>query len=304
MSPSSEQDDGALAATVSPVDAVRLATASWTDGEEFMDSTVDRMSEVAQRFARRVRTRASIEAVSVDDCDEFIHAATRNGAPPSLATLHFRRTTLRAVYRSLRYLGLSEIDPTLDLVLPPKSTRRTRPLTDDEINLLRLCALGRSTTNLRAAAALALAEATATTREIPLIRVADIDLRTSIVNLPGGARVDPRTVHLTKWGLGVLSRHLDGVSDRGDSTERHIIPVRGDTHRLPAQASTCNLIAALLDTAGLRTEPDVRPGSIRAWAGASAHRRSGRIEHAAALLGLRSLDATAELIAFDWTDRP
>lgn len=301
MSASDEHDNGANTGTLSPVDAVQLATASWGDGEEFMDSTVDRMSEVAHRFARRVASRTSIEEVSVDDCDEFIHAATRDGAPPSLATLHFRRTTLRAVYRSLRHHGLLETDPTLDLVLPPKSTRRTRPLADDEINLLRLCALGRSTTNLRAAVALALAEATATTREIPLITVADIDLTTSRVNLPGGARVEPRTVHLTKWGLGVLARHLESI---GDTTERHIVPVRGDAHRLPAQASTCNLVATLLDTAGLRTEPDVRPGSIRAWAGASAHRRSGRIDHAAGLLGLRSLDATAELIAFDWRHEP
>lgn len=283
-----------------PLDAVRVATASWSDEEAFMDSTIDRMSEVAHRFARRVAARTSIGEVTAGDCDEFIHAATSDGAHPSLATLHFRRTTLRALYRSLRHHGLSETDPTLDLLLPPKSTRRTRPLTDDEINLLRLCALGRPATNLRSAVALALAEATATTREIPLITVDDIDLTTSTLNLPGGARVDPRTVQLTKWGLGVLNRRLDGV---GSTANRYVVPVQGDTHRLAAQASTCNLIATLLDNAGLRTEPDVRPGSIRAWAGLTTHRTTGRIERAATQLGLRSLDATAELIGFDWQDQ-
>lgn len=285
---------------VNPSDAVLIATASWAD-EDLLDSTVERMSQVAHRFAKRVASRRSILDVSVEDCEEFIHAATRSGEPPSLATMHFRRTTLRAVYRSLRYQQLTDIDPTIDLALEPKSVRRTRPLTDEEINLLRLCALGRATTNLRGAVALALAEATATTREIPLVTVGDLDADASSIRLPGGGRVEPRVVSLTAWGAGVITRHLgDGAGDGDRRAGSHLLPVRGDTHRLPAQASTCNLIAVLLDNAGLRTEPDVRPGSIRAWAGAAAYRRTGCIEVAARLLGLRSLDATAELIAHDW----
>jgi hypothetical protein len=281
----------------SPAEAVRLATESWRGAEEFLDSTVARMSEVAQRFARRVAARESILEVSAEDCESFIHAATRCGANPSLATLHFRRTTLRAVFRSLRHLGVDVADPTLDLALPPKSVRTTRPLTDEEVNLVRICALGRGRGATRAAVALALAEATATTREIPLITAGDVDLDAGTVQLPGGARVKPRTAQLTRWGLGVLDRHL------GDcDPDQHLVPVRGDVERLAAQAGTCNLIGALLDSAGLRAEPDVRPGSIRAWAGAAIHRRNGRIEHVASALGLRSLDAAADLIGFDWKD--
>lgn len=279
----------------SPAAAVRLATESWRGPEEFLDSTVARMSEVAQRFARRVAARNTILEVTVEDCDSFVHAATRDGDDPSLATLHFRRTTLRALYRSLRHHGFDVADPTLDLALPPKSVRRTRPLTDDEVNLVRICALGRGRGATRAAAALALAEATATTREIPLVAVSDVDLSAGTVALPGGARVDPRTAHLTGWGVGVLSRHLDGAGP-----VEHVVPVRGDTHRLPAQAGTCNLIATLLDAAGLRAEPDVRPASIRAWAGVAIHQRTGRVEHVAAGLGLRSLDSAAEVIGFEW----
>lgn len=281
-----------------PATAVRVAVDSWSV-EEFMDSTIERMSEVAERFARRVAARPTIGDVTTDDCEAFIHAATRTGEPPSLATLHFRRTTLRALYRSLRYHDITDLDPTLDLELPAKSTRRTRPLTDDEINLLRLCALGRSTTNFRSALALALAEATATTREIPLVTTSDIDLTDMTIRLPGGARVEPRTSTLTTWGAGVLQRHLAAAPDA-----RHLIPVRGDAQRLPAQAGTCNLLATLLDTAGLRTEPDVRPGSIRAWAGATTLRSTGRIDAAASRLGLRSLDATADLIGYDWQNLP
>ena len=280
---------------VDPREAVRLATESWTAAEEFMDSTVARMSEVAARFARRVAARSSITEVSPDDCEAFVYAATRDGRQPSLATLHFRRTTLRALYRSWRQLGLEVADPTLDLRLPPKSVLTTRPLTDDEINLVRICALGRRST--RAAAALALAEATATTREIPSVTAAHVDLVAGTVALPGGARVDPRTSQLSSWGVGLLTRHLRGVG-----TDQYVIPVRGADGALPAQSGACNLITALLHTAGLRAEPDVRPGSIRAWAGASVHHHTRRIEDAALALGLRSLDAAAETIAFDWRD--
>lgn len=59
MSASHDQDQGELAEGLSPGDAVSVAIDSWT-AEEFMDSTVTRMSEVAQRFARRVTARPTI----------------------------------------------------------------------------------------------------------------------------------------------------------------------------------------------------------------------------------------------------
>lgn len=60
---------------------------------------------------------------------------------------------------------------------------------------------------------------------------------------------------------------------------------------------------ALKDTlarAGLDSEPDVRPNSVAAWATKAVHEQSGRIEEAARAAGIRSLDATATFIGFDW----
>ncbi|MGB3411181.1 MAG: hypothetical protein WBA45_08275 [Microthrixaceae bacterium] len=282
---------------LTPGNAIRIATSNWLEAEEFTSSTLERMSEVADRFARRVAHRSSIDGVSAGDCDGFIFAATRDGTEPSIATLHFRRTTLRAIYRSLRYLDILGSDPTLDIQLPPRSSLTTRALADDEIKLLRLCALGRRRAPLRAAVALALAEATATTREIPLIHCADIDLDSgsAVVKLPGAARVDPRDGHLTPWGTSVIRRWFDEPG-----SGEHLVPTKGPAGKLPAQAGTCNLFGFLLQSAGLRGEADVRPGSIRAWAGASIHRDTGRIDEVARRLGVRSLDAAADVIGFDW----
>ncbi len=278
-----------------PGAAVHAAVGEWVGGDALLEGTVERMAEVAVRFARFVAQRADIAEVTPGDCEAFVHAHTRTGAPPSTATLHFRRTTVRAVFRTLRHLGVDVGDPTLDLVLGPRTVRTTRPLTDDEVTLVRVCALGRAREPLRAATAVALAEATATTREIPLVCVGDVDLAAGIVRLPGAARVDARGATLTSWGVGVLRRHLAGLDD-GDP----VLVVRGDPTALAAQAAACNLLAGLLDTAGLRAEPDVRPGSVRAWAGAVVHRRTGRIDAAARALGVRSLDAAADLVGFDW----
>ncbi len=282
-----------------PGAAVVAAVGEWASGDAHLDSTVERMGEVAGRFARFVAHRADIAEVTPGDCEAFVHAHTRTGVPPSTATLHFRRTTIRAVFRTLRHRGVDLGDPTLDLVLEPRTVRSTRALTDDEVTLVRVCALGRAREPLRAASTVALAEATATTREIPLVQAADVDLVAGTVRLPGGARVDARTATLTPWGAGVLRRHLASV-DVGEP----VLAVRGDPAALAAQAAACNLLAALLDAAGLRAEPDVRPGSVRAWAGEVVHRGTGRIEDAARALGVRSLDAAADLVGLDWRAEP
>ena len=73
-----------------------------------------------------------------------------------------------------RQLGVYDGDPTIDLVLPPRSFLAVRPLTDDEIVVCRSFSL-QTLTATRQPAAWALAEATARTSEIPHIVVSDLD---------------------------------------------------------------------------------------------------------------------------------
>ena len=68
------------------------------------------------------------------------------------------------------------------------------------------------------------------------------------------------------------------------------------------QATISNLLSKLLRAAGLSGD-DVRPGSIRLWAG-SVTLRSAGIEAAARTLGLASLDATFDALGAKSTDEP
>ncbi len=90
-----------------------------------------------------------------------------------------------------RQLGVHDGDPTIDLVLPPRSFLAVRPLTDDEIVVCRSFSL-QTLTATRQPAAWALAEATARTSEIPHILVSDLDFTTSGLDpreLEGGGPV-------------------------------------------------------------------------------------------------------------------
>lgn len=60
-----------------------------------------------------------------------------------------------------------------------------------------------------------------------------------------------------------------------------------------------NRLRQLLRTAELHTTPGIGPRSIRLWAAASRYRHTRRIEDAAHVLGMRSLDATAAAIGAD-----
>ena len=66
------------------------------------------------------------------------------------------------------------------------------------------------------------------------------------------------------------------------------------------QASVCNALGAVLDLAGLAVEPDVRPASLRHWAGRELFDAGASIQEVARRLGARSLDTAAEDIALDW----
>jgi len=73
---------------------------------------------------------------------------------------------------------------------------------------------------------------------------------------------------------------------------------------LPGSAgrtSAASAVTAVLTRAGLADEADIRPTSVAAWAGRAAFERTGNIGEAARLLGMRSLDAAARMIGWDWS---
>lgn len=283
----------------SPVAQVEHLTATWTA----TPSTRQRMGDLMRRFALRLASTGVVslyDATSVD-CDGFVWAVTKRSQQPAMHTVHLRRSALRTLYRLLRDVDPTAPNPTLDVALPAKPTLATRPVTDNELDLIRTTALGRPRTGLRSAAVVALAEATATTGEIPHIHWPQLDLDTGIVQLPGANPVAARTGTLTPWGIGVLRRHQQHLPTKsmleGPVADRHT--TNTDTH--VAQAAITNLLAGIITAAGL-DDPTLKPASIRLWA-AQQHLHHSGIEAATRALGWDSLDRAADALDHQWRTR-
>ena len=138
------------------------------------------------------------------------------------------------------------------------------------------------------AACWALAEATARGVELAKITVSDIDLEAGKVWIGGTIRTAPRWGELTECGAMALQRRL------AEGCDGPLVFAGSDA--AVGQVSTCRAIGIVLLRAGLVGERDVRPASVAAWAGRGVFERTGRIEVAAAAMGLRSLDRAAGLI--------
>jgi integrase/recombinase XerC len=282
------------------------AVTDWWRREVFgSEQSLARTAETATRYARRLTVlgHTSFATATAQDVADFVHAPTGDGVDPEIATLHARRSAVRALYRALRALGHDVGDPTLDLVLPARGGRTCRPLTDDEVMLARASSrLGQAgARSLRRAAAWALGESGAMSSEISALRVADLDRphRPSTVALPGTHRADPRTVPPSDWAQRILPRWTTSLPD----TRADLLLVYDGAAvpgRAVAQAAVCNALRDVLALAGLGREPGVRPGSLRGWVGRTAYEQGASVPQVAVLLGLRSLDAAADTIALDW----
>ena len=249
------------------------------------------------RFLESGRSVYDIEVTTRIDVAAWVDAPLSDGSRPSLATRHNRRSAASAGFRILRDLGLVDHDPTVDVDLPLRSRgRNTRPLTDDELAAGRAASVG-TLSATRLPAVWALAEATATTHEIPRVLPCHVDLDGGTVVLCGSAKTEPRMATLTDWGISVLARRLDlvGPTDRSLTYE-------GKGSAASMQASSSMAIARILNEAGLRGDGSVKPESVRAWAGHRIWVVTGRIESAAVALGCRSLDTTARIVGYQWAE--
>jgi site-specific recombinase XerD len=286
---------------------VEDAIGAWRDSGDFTDQTLLRSEETVLRFARRLSAQnvATAAEITPTHCQGFLDAMTREGRPPELSTRHARRVALRMLFRSWRDLNIPVHDPTLDLDLPPRTSRAARPLTDAEVTLGRTATrLGNAgSASLQRAVAWALAEATAVTSEVSAIRICDLDdpAEPRYVDLPGTRRVDARVGELTEWGNAVIKRQVALLRERRLNSAT-LLTYRGNgaPGQHVAQAAVCNAISAVLTDAGLNHEPDVRPASVRNWAARRLYDAGMPLDRVAVRLGARSLDSAAEDIALEW----
>jgi len=266
--------------------------------EAFSGQSINRVDEIAGRFELFLLKGYDITLaadVTAEHVEAFVKARHGSGEP-SVATMHVRRSSLRMLFRLARTkLGL-EGDPTLDVVLPPRSTAAARPLTDDEVELGRSYAQ-HNLEATRGPAAWALSEATLTTTELPYVTVDDLDL-----DGPNGPRVwikesrkrEERWGLLDDWGATQLERRAKALKGT-----KHLI-YKGNGSEESRQASCCIAIKDVMIRAGLDAEPDLRPSSLVAWAGVKIHDETDSIEEVARRLGIRSLDTAARFINYSW----
>jgi integrase/recombinase XerC len=285
-----------------PAEALGRVLRGLQDGR-LTDQSSQKMAELLVRFtifAEKGLRLGRVAQVSSDHARTFVHAAISTPAGtqhPSVATMHLRRSALRLYFRILRQLGLFVGDPTLDLELPPRSCLAMRPLTDDEVVLCRSFSL-QTLTATRQPAAWALAEATARTSEIPHIRVSDLDFVNCQVWIHGSSKAEARWGLLSDWGLTQLARRIGSLKKVPENDPAVAYGGRGSEES--AQASSYIAIAETLTRSGIGREPDVRPGSVVAWAGRRVFEETASIEEVARRLGIRSLDRAARFIGWGW----
>lgn len=268
------------------------------------DYTTQRMTELMVRFTsyvekgHQVRSLADIAEEHVED---FVFASVLTDSRrrrPSVATMHLRRSSLRLYFRLTRELHLHDGDPTIDLVLPPRSSLATRSLTDDEVTVCRSASL-HSLTGTARSAAWALAEATARTSEIPSIRLRDLDPGRERVWIHGSNKAEARWGYPTAWGIDQLQRRAESMR-RSGAIEDSLLVYQGEGSLHSAQVSSCIAIKDTLVRAGVDREPDVRPHSVVGWAGTRIFEETGCIGGVARRLGMRSLDGAAKMIDWQW----
>ena len=279
----------------------------WATEEAFTPATLDKCGDAIARFARRLHHQGVQDpaAITAAHCQGFVEAATVQGRSPELTTRHARRTALRMFFRTLREMGYPIGDPSIDLRLPPRTDTAARPLTDLEVTVCRASsrmgeAGGRS---LHRAVIWALGETTAVTSEISAVRVGDVDDQAAPrwVRLPGTRRHDPRLGELSDWGSVIVARQLALLAERR-ATPATLLSYRGQgvPGEHGAQSAVCNAIAGVLTLAGFADEADVRPASLRNWAGRRLYDAGLPIEKVAVRMGAHSLDGAAADIGLTW----
>lgn len=278
-------------------------------------------------------------AVTLADVDEqtaveYVFCANAPGSrrpdePPRLDTMQVRRSGVRALARTARVLGLDDRNLTANLVLPTRTTAEPRaldsdprvrgpegrPLTAVEADRCRTASRYRhDDSRLPAAAALALAGAG--TAEMPQVLVSHLRLADSLVWCPGIGRSNARWLRLDAWAVEALTDHrrylarvfspadLPGtpVTNVGPRRSRRRTELPTGDGGLGLQSEMVQLLRRVLTKAGLAGVEGLRPQSFADYAGARELNRTGRLEAAAVLLGLASLDAAAATLSYPWQD--
>ncbi|WP_426571085.1 hypothetical protein [Aquihabitans sp. McL0605] len=278
--------------------AITHLASAWLSTDQ--RTRVARILEGFVGFCRNGFGIGLLSDVTADVAASFVLATGPNQTLPSDQLVRLRRTSVRLLFRTARKDGFEVGDPTLDLAVPSRPGRQTRPLTDEEVVACRGASMW-SLTDTRRSAAWALAEATCRTGELPFIRVCDVDFDNRRVWLHGGRRTTPRWGLLTDWGLPHVERRLSRLDSQEPDAQ---LVYQGRNNLEGGRVSSSLAILDVLRRAGVADDPSVRPASISAWAGRQILEETGRVDVVAQRLGLTRLDTAADFIGWNWREDP
>jgi integrase/recombinase XerC len=276
--------------------AIQRSLHRFQTDERWSPHTRDLYRRTAQIFRERVMglELSDLSEISFDLLQAFVDAPNDNGTTPAGGTMCGRATVVNLMVADWYKDGFLERNPLFGRTLRvPRPPGEIRNLIDVEMQKC-IRVVPKSIRSTRAPAVLALGRLGAYGSEIVALKAEDIDLRSGKVQLPGCKSAFPRIATLDTWGLDAVGAHLEHpvLSDAD--------PTALDSHVFGRLTSVNDVFTRVLQQAGLWGPEEIRIGSIRLWAGARVLEQTGRIEDAARVLGMRSLDKVAEHLGYQW----
>lgn len=179
--------------------------------------------------------------------------------------------------------------------MPALTGARRRPLLVLEHALLRLCALGPPYNTYRRPVVVAFSEATAGTGELGMPCLDDISLDAPAgVRLAGNNCALPRTGALSEWGEARVREMCGLLREAAWPADRPVLYVGTPRKSAVSRHATLdNVVIELLTKAGLGSDPDVRPMSVRNGVGRMLLARDGDARRVQALMGWKTMERAA-----------
>ena len=308
---------------LSIADAVGLVTADWREHllrGELAQLTFDRHTEGLERFVMYAAAFGVLLVADVDGvlCQKWCTALKANGQHAARASTevrarrsavssrHSRRSLLHSFFLTCHRLGLTDRDPSVGVVLPPRPhSRWSRPLTDQEAAWVWRAA-HRTVVETRHPVTVGLALHGLTTAELPALRVRDCWPDQHRVWAHGGAtRTAARWVEIDQKTADAVARrieHLAGTVAPEALPDTLLVytPTNPNTKPETRQCAAASQLLKVLRQAGLGDDESLHAGSYTAYAAQRLWQQTGSLRQVAAALGLSSLDTTADLLGLDW----
>lgn len=298
-------EPGAIAAN----EAIEIVVEDWArqvNARKVSQAVISNYETDARSLAKfaTAQGRPDLRDIDASLILSWMHAPRADGQPVAPNTRLRRRSAARALFTTAQCLGLHDLNPAASVEEFRRKTRYVGAFTDGQIQQLKDVApyrLGET----KAPVILALALLGAANAEIAETRVSDIDLEGERVWLhDGGIRWSPRFVPIDDaWAHEALRTRIEALRCSTDPATLDSCRIAYDGVSKEANkrsAATAMTLMKLMQTARVHTPGKTRAESIREWLAARIFDKTGRVEAVAARLGMRSLDAAAHIVGYDW----